>query len=223
MPAGRARIPRALARASLSRPILRAPATRECSEPSEPAGNGTPVSAVGGRVDRAALRKRGGLGVRTLGCGALRTRCRQNRQGAPHPRRGQRRPDRLRERRSQAAVTSGWRWREWPPARRSSAPAVCDAAAHERRDAARGRRQRGRLPSGHPRRWLEHHRATRMARSELRRARGAVRSAAGLVAGHRREALGRLMAITVHTTMATWLVEVATGGELRSDPGWAAR
>jgi hypothetical protein len=31
------------------------------------------------------------------------------------------------------------------------------------------------------------------------------------------------MAITVHTTMATWLVECATGGELGSEPGWAAR
>ena len=31
------------------------------------------------------------------------------------------------------------------------------------------------------------------------------------------------MAITVHTTMATWLVEFATGGELGSDPGRAAR
>ena len=31
------------------------------------------------------------------------------------------------------------------------------------------------------------------------------------------------MAITVHTTMATWLVEFATEGELGSDPGWAAR
>ena len=31
------------------------------------------------------------------------------------------------------------------------------------------------------------------------------------------------MAITVHTTMATWLVEFATGGELGSDPGSAAR
>jgi hypothetical protein len=31
------------------------------------------------------------------------------------------------------------------------------------------------------------------------------------------------MAITVHTTMATWLVELAAGGELGSDPGCAAR
>ena len=31
------------------------------------------------------------------------------------------------------------------------------------------------------------------------------------------------MAITVHTTMATWMVEFATAGEPGSDPGWAAR
>ena len=31
------------------------------------------------------------------------------------------------------------------------------------------------------------------------------------------------MAITVHTTMATWLVAFATAGELGSDPGGAAR
>jgi hypothetical protein len=31
------------------------------------------------------------------------------------------------------------------------------------------------------------------------------------------------MEITVHTTMATWLVELATEGALGRDPGWAAR
>jgi hypothetical protein len=31
------------------------------------------------------------------------------------------------------------------------------------------------------------------------------------------------MEITVHTTMATWLVEFAAGGALGGDPGWAAR
>ena len=31
------------------------------------------------------------------------------------------------------------------------------------------------------------------------------------------------MEITVHTTMATWLVEFATEGALGRDPGWAAR
>jgi hypothetical protein len=31
------------------------------------------------------------------------------------------------------------------------------------------------------------------------------------------------MEITVHTTMATWLVEFAAGGVLGKDPGWAAR
>jgi hypothetical protein len=31
------------------------------------------------------------------------------------------------------------------------------------------------------------------------------------------------MEITVHTTMATWVVEFATEGALGGDPGWAAR
>jgi hypothetical protein len=31
------------------------------------------------------------------------------------------------------------------------------------------------------------------------------------------------MEITVHTTMATWVVEFATEGALGRDPGWAAR
>ena len=65
---------------------------------------------------------------------------------------------------------------ERPPAPRSSAPAVCDAAALEvtmpLADAASvADGNLDTLGGG-----LEHHRATRMARSDVRRARGAARS-----------------------------------------------